>query len=748
MSLDFEKLNFENCEDEPIHIPEQVQSFGYLVAIGTEDFRIKIYSENFLEILKDKNPLELELFNLLDSQSEVLLKCTFDRVESASKRLPVELRFKEEVHASGSCDYDVVVYRSNEYFVLELEPGFNSEPNYRAKHYIKDYEHRVLDVWSGSKSMKELTQEVAETVRQITHYDRVFVYKFTMDGCGKVISESKVEGMESFLNIHYPAGDIPEQARELYRKNWVRMDPNIDAKGSKLLPAIDESGRGPLDLTHSSIRSMSPIHRQYIKNLGVKATFSISLIAKGRLWGMITCHNREPLYLCQRLRVECENLSQLFSWHLYANQEVIRREKRVKADNAIHYVLEQILNNKSLGEVFRHREKEVLEIMDADGFMYYSTSETVSLGACPRPENILNEFSSGDPLVKNDASEMQICNENGEIISGILHIPLAKGRSDFIAWFRKERDVLEKWVGLDSETGPDASKKERLQPRKHFTVQKKINRGKCKKWSRLDLEMAEHFQTVFLAYSVEVQRKMREELDGLIKLDQSKNQFLAQVAHELKNPLSPIASGVELLQIEKDKNKREKIHQSIHRQLGQLKRMVEDLLDIARVARGQISLRNEIVSLNDIVHFSEETVRELVLEKNHKLTIKLPEQELTFRGDKVRLTQVFSNLLHNAAKYTNPGGEILLIAEEVNDHVSIKIKDNGIGIPKDKLDSIFTVFTQVDPTSDHVRGGLGIGLSLVRGIVEMYGGKVLARSPGPGHGSEFEVLLPVNHEYT
>ena len=146
--------------------------------------------------------------------------------------------------------------------------------------------------------------------------------------------------------------------------------------------------------------------------------------------------------------------------------------------------------------------------------------------------------------------------------------------------------------------------------------------------------------------------------------------------------------------------------------------------------------------MNEVLMDSEETVRGLVREKGHELIMNLPSKDIYFWGDRVRLTQVFSNLLHNAAKYTNPGGRIEVELRKLNSEIIVKVQDNGLGIPEGQLESIFSIFTQVDPDAIQGRGGLGIGLSLVRGIVEVYGGKVMARSEGEGLGSEFEVVLP------
>ena len=741
MSLDVDKLDFDHCEEEPIHIPESVQSFGYLFALN-EAGEVEVLSENTHEIFGEINIYRSNFFNLIEESQVSFLRATIQRVKELTTKLPVEIHFKEGRKAR----FSGVVYQSGKLSVIEIEFVGSIEHEYCAKHFIKMYELNILMKSSKALTVKDISQEIANTIKFTTNYDRVFVYKFLSDGSGVVISESKEPGIESFLGIHYPKEDIPEQARELYRKNWIRMDPDVDKPISRLLPLLKDSKRSPLDLTHSYIRSLSPIHRQYITNLGVKASLSISLLVKGRLWGVVVCHNKTPRYISQNVRIQCENLSQLFSWHLRMNEEALRKEKRAKANEAINYVLERILKNKNIVETFKEYEEHVLKLMDADGFMYHSDSETLCLGTCPKAPEVKKFIFSmagnfpDDPVDTNEAS---LEDEEGQSrVSGMLYIPLVKGREYFISWFRKEQKIIQTWVGHMQEERPPQSKRERLTPRKDFVVHERILHGSCRKWNKLDLEMADYFQRIFLAYFVEKQRGMRKQVERLVKLDHSKNQFLAQLAHELKNPLSPIASGVELLQMESDHQAREKIHKSISRQLQQMQRMIDDLLDIARIARGKIPLINEKLCMNEVLMESEETVRGLVREKGHELIMNLPSSDIYFCGDRVRLTQVFSNLLHNAAKYTNPGGRIEVELRKLNSEIIVKVQDNGLGIPEGQLESVFSIFNQVDPDAIQGRGGLGIGLSLVRGIVEVYGGKVMARSEGEGLGSEFEVVLP------
>jgi PAS domain S-box-containing protein len=238
-----------------------------------------------------------------------------------------------------------------------------------------------------------------------------------------------------------------------------------------------------------------------------------------------------------------------------------------------------------------------------------------------------------------------------------------------------------------------------------------------------------------------------ENADLLAKLrqdDRRKDEFLAMLAHELRNPLAPIRNAV---QIFRGKGlpvpELQWATEVVDRQLHQLTRLVDDLLDVSRITRGTIELRKELVELATVVNSAVEASRPLIEKWGHNLTITIPPQPIRLEADPARLAQVLLNLLNNAAKYTDQGGRIWLTAERQSDHVLIRVKDNGIGIPVEMQPRIFDLFTQVDRSVERSEGGLGIGLTLVQRLVEMHGGTVGARSDGPGKGSEFVVSLPV-----
>lgn len=224
-----------------------------------------------------------------------------------------------------------------------------------------------------------------------------------------------------------------------------------------------------------------------------------------------------------------------------------------------------------------------------------------------------------------------------------------------------------------------------------------------------------------------------------------KDEFLASMGHELRNPLPPIRNALEIMRLSSNNPQAvERGRTMIERQLNQLVRLIDDLLDLSRFTRGKIRLRMETVELSDILEAAIETSRPLIEAAQHQLIVNMPKTRIYFEGDATRLTQVVVNLLNNAAKYTEPKGKIVLSGEKKDDQVVIRLQDNGIGIAPEMIPHIFDIFTQANRSEHQLQGGLGIGLALVRGIVQMHGGTAEAHSPGINQGSEFVVRLPVS----
>jgi signal transduction histidine kinase len=231
--------------------------------------------------------------------------------------------------------------------------------------------------------------------------------------------------------------------------------------------------------------------------------------------------------------------------------------------------------------------------------------------------------------------------------------------------------------------------------------------------------------------------------EALMEADRRKDEFLATLAHELRNPLSPIRNGLDILRAAPGAPNAEEIRDMMDRQLSHLVRLVDDLLDVSRVSQGKIELRKARIALSDVFKTAIEASHPLISAGRHELILDLPEAEIWLDADLTRLSQVVSNLLNNAAKYTPDGGKLVLSARRDGDEASIAVSDNGVGIPSDMLPRVFDLFTQVRDNLHRSHGGLGIGLALVKQLVEIHGGTIRAESAGAGKGSSFRLRLPV-----
>lgn len=252
-------------------------------------------------------------------------------------------------------------------------------------------------------------------------------------------------------------------------------------------------------------------------------------------------------------------------------------------------------------------------------------------------------------------------------------------------------------------------------------------------------------------HEAELEQKVRERTEELARANQAlreqdrrKDEFLATLAHELRNPLAPIRNALEIMRLmAHDPEAFERNRAMLERQVTQMVRLIDDLLDVSRIATGKLRVQLEPVLLGAIIESAIEISRPVLEKSKLTLSVHLPPDPVPLSADRVRLAQVFSNLLNNSAKYTEPGGTVLLTAEQCDAQVAVRVRDTGVGIPAEVLPNLFDLFTQVDRTLNRSQGGLGIGLALVKRLVELHGGSVTVRSDGPGKGAEFTVRLPI-----
>lgn len=302
------------------------------------------------------------------------------------------------------------------------------------------------------------------------------------------------------------------------------------------------------------------------------------------------------------------------------------------------------------------------------------------------------------------------------IVQQFLPKVLKEGRGEIEIRFRHFKTGQARWMAYKVVVLTDAA----CQPIAYATVSQDITERK---------QLDEH---------------LRRLAADLSEIDRRKNEFLATLAHELRNPLAPMSNMLEVVKrAAGDEAIVKRALDTIERQLEQMVRLVDDLLDLNRITRDRLELRRSEVALSSVVQQAAEVARPLLDASSHELIIDLPAEAVYLNADNARMVQLFGNLLNNSCKYTKPGGTIRVTAERANNDVLVKVKDNGSGIPADKLDQIFEMFMQIEATAEKSQGGLGIGLTLVKRLAEMHGGSIEAKSGGEGKGSEFIVKLPI-----
>lgn len=756
MSFDPESLDFDRCEDEPIHRPEAIQGYGYLMALEPDTGIIRIHSDNLATLFPPSEAVSggfvgRSFYDWVDVERtpQRLLHEVYLRAAEEKMRLPVQLQLEPSAVVGERTLFHGVVFESDGYLILELEPATAITELIAARHEERIYAQNMTPSFQSLAGVGDVAQAIADVMRRFTAFERVIVYRFNGDGTGTVISESKVDDMPSYLGLTYPASDIPAQARELYLRNWIRLNPDVALEPVGLTPTLKQAGRKPLDLSLSIVRAMSPIHAQYVLNQGLRASMSVSLVMHGELWGLISCHHREPHYLPQEVRLECESLGHLFAWQLYAKQEEVERRQKAEADDVVDGLIEHLGQTMDIVDIFQSEADEVLSLMGACGFVYGAGRRLVCIGQTPSEEVIraLGRRAANDPREEPFSTDRL-----GDLVTGDLNgchgalvVPMFTEQEYYTLWFRSEEPRTIRWAGNPDETFPDAPKRERLSPRVSFKVHERVVEGESAPWSPSSIEVALRLNKFFLQHTLREKTELQQDVAQLEVRDRTKNEFLATLAHELRNPLSPISNALSILEKSDVPEDREEGLAIVNRQLGHLVKLVDDLLDVSRITRGQVRLEREVVDLRSVLADAIELNEPAIARKEQTFELDQPSDPVRVWGDRTRLVQVFGNVINNAVKYTDPSAGIRVKLGIIDGRATVQVEDDGIGLAPEQMEGIFETFTQVHGAdSPLTRGGLGIGLTLVRSLLRHHDGDIRVSSEGPGQGSCFVIELPLH----
>ncbi|MBA2391339.1 MAG: GAF domain-containing protein [Ktedonobacteraceae bacterium] len=445
-----ESTNLANCEREPIRIPGSIQSHGILIALQEPDLTILQISSNTMSLL-DTPPealLQQELTILLgQAQVEQLKKgLLLSELQLINPlKLHITVRGKELI-------FDGSVHRIDSLLILEMEllsipQGYSYWESYHAFQLIITRLQRI-------GSLTALCQFTAEEIRKLTGFDRVMVYQFDQNWNGIVIAEDRGEGVDTFMDLRFPASDIPSQARELYTQNWLRLIADVNYQPVAIVPTNNPLTNAPLDLSFAALRSVSPIHIEYLKNMGVGASLSISLLKEHVLWGMIVCHHSIPRHLTYEIRASCELVGRIISSQLYAkeNDEDHTYEMKIKTLQA--QLLQSITKEDNAFDGLMKHGQEILELVNAQGAVLCFEDRYAALGDVPPKDKVKQIIvwlqghtdesmfhTTSLPGLYTEAEQYQ------DVACGLLVLPISKIQGSYVLWFRPEIIKTVNWGG-------------------------------------------------------------------------------------------------------------------------------------------------------------------------------------------------------------------------------------------------------------------------------------------------------------
>jgi diguanylate cyclase (GGDEF)-like protein/PAS domain S-box-containing protein len=506
------------CEQEPIHIPGAIQPHGAVLGMLADGHRISHASGNLADFL-GISP-EAVLGRTLDEAIDETA-CRFLHNNALDQALELDATSAGEAHCLPGPDGGILhlqAHRSGRHVLLDIE-ALGHEPRQRMPVTTVQ---SVLETFSGAASRSELCELAVRGLKAITGYDRVMAYRFSEDGHGEVISESCAPHLEPYLGLRYPANDIPPQARRHYLRQRVGAVADSGYQPVPLLadPALDGT---PLDLTHSALRSVSPVHREYMRNMGTAASLTVGLAHGGELWGMLVCHHPVPRVAAPDVRAAAGMIGQVVSLLLGSIGEAEALAQRHRLGGVLRRLAEGLAAPVPLPEAVALAESDLLGLVGADGAAVRLSGTTLCLGRTPPPLEaqqavaVLNKAADGRVLAIDDLGirypDLAPCTAAG---SGALLLPLAQGTDDAVLWFRPELSRTITWGGDPSVHATTDLKTGHLSPRASFAAWKETVRGRSAPWTDADLAFARELKGVAES---EVAKRTRAELASLRHYD-------------------------------------------------------------------------------------------------------------------------------------------------------------------------------------------------------------------------------------
>ncbi|HEV2660037.1 MAG TPA: GAF domain-containing protein, partial [Ktedonobacteraceae bacterium] len=488
-------IDLTACEKEPIQTPGCIQPQGVLLVLQEPELSILQISTNS-ETFFGRPAQELlhqSLATLLGPAATTSLQERL-RTQDIHTVNPLLIRTRGP---EKELVFDGIVHRIDGGLLLELEIADPHTSPRNLYHMSLSF----IEKLRNTTSLQHLCQVAVEEIQKISNFDRVMIYRFDQDWNGEVVAEQKSARLDSFLGLHFPASDIPRQARELYQQNWLRLIEDVDYQPIPIFPAENPVTHGPLNLSFSVLRSVSPVHLEYLKNMGVRASLSITLLKENRLWGLIACHHLEKRHISYDRRVMCELLGQIVSAQLSAKVDYEEHLYEIQVRTLQAQLLSALTKEENVVDGLAKHSMKILQLVNASGLALCFGDRYATVGAVP-PENDIKQLvawlqGEGDVFNSNALSTLYGAAERfKDVGSGLLAISISKVQGSYVLWFRPEVIQTVNWGG-----NPNAvtmTQDIRLHPRRSFELWKQTIEMTALPWKACELAAALELRSVLV----------------------------------------------------------------------------------------------------------------------------------------------------------------------------------------------------------------------------------------------------------
>jgi chemotaxis family two-component system sensor kinase Cph1 len=527
-AVKFGEADLSTCDREPIHIPGSIQPHGVLLVVDRERLLVEQVAGNALQLLGIANA-DLPgraLGTLVDSEAEAFITA---QLAAPSANVPPAMRLNVGVRTSAA-RLDLTLHSQGRTAMLEFEPVRRDPISAQlASNDPMAWLKGLLSAVQMTASVQACCAAAAVSLRAATGFDRAMVYRFLPDESGEVVAEDARAGLDSFLGLHYPASDIPLQARELYRRNWLRTIPDIEYQPAPLQPALNPRTGETIDMSHCALRSVSPIHVEYLRNMGVCASMSASIVCQDRLWGMLVLHHYAPRHVSADLRLACEAFAQIFSLHVDAKSQAESSVSRLQAQGQRDELARRLEGAPELGAAITSWG-DLLGYVGASGAIVQLDGQARVVGATPDRDEVaaliawLNARNQRLYATEHLARDYPPAAAYCAIASGLLAVGLSREPRDYVLWFRPEIGRTVRWAGNPTKQYKVDRHGARLTPRGSFAEWLEVTHMQSAAWSAVELEAAEALRVVLLE-------------NVLKRIDNSRRQRALDAAHAMAGEL-------------------------------------------------------------------------------------------------------------------------------------------------------------------------------------------------------------------